>query len=268
MPATISYSNGFLVVLGSYILATVFYCLRSIFGKKILSAIALRITVAALIIHAIFLGSHLLEQGYPFLVSPFDTFQLVSFCVVFTFVLLCFLYRFFATGLILLPAGLVFNILSLTTLVRYRAPGHFLENPWAFIHLVFVFIGLAVFMVSFVVGIIYLIQEYRIKHKKTGGLFERFPPLEILDHIHYRSLYIGFVFFTIGIITGGGWSKSMVGVYVTGDLKQLLSFGAWIFFALFLNLRVSRGWVGRRGILLSCIGFAAVFFLFTWVQRL
>ena len=266
MPTAITYSSGFLVVLGSYILATVLYCLRSIFEKKILSAIALRITVAGLIIHAVFLAHHLLEQKYPFLVSPFDAFQLVSFCVILAFVLLCFLYRFFAAGLILLPVGLVFNILSLAHLVRYRAPGHFLENPWAFIHLVFVFIGLAVFMVSFIVGIIYLIQEYRIKHKKTGGLFERFPPLEILDHIHYRSLYIGFVFFTVGIITGGGWSKSTTGVYITGNLKQLLSFAAWIFFAFFLNLRVSRGWIGRRGILLSCIGFVAVLFLFTWVQ--
>lgn len=268
MSATINYSNGFLVVVGFYILATVFYCLRSIFEKKILSAVALRITIAGLMIHAVFLARHLLGQEYPFLIAPFDTFQLVSLCVVFAFVLLSFLYRFFAAGLILLPAGLLFNILSLVHLVRYRAPGHFLENPWAFVHLVFVFIGLAVFIISFIVGIIYLIQEYRIKHKKTGGLFERFPSLEILDHIHYRSLYTGFVFFTIGIITGGGWSKSMTGVYVTGNLKQLLSFAAWIFFALFLNLRVSRGWVGRRGILLSCIGFAAVFFLFTWVQRL
>lgn len=268
MPVAISYSSGFLVVLGFYIPAVVLYCLRSIFEKKILSAIALRIAIAGLMVHAVFLTRHLWAQGYPYLVAPFDTFQLVSFCVILAFVVLSFLYRFFAAGIILLPVGLLFNVLGLSTLVRYRAPGHLLENPWAFVHLVFVFIGLAVFTVSFVVGIIYLIQEYRIKNKKTGGAFGRFPPLEILDHVHYRSLYIGFVFFTVGIITGGGWSKSTSGVYVTGDLKQLLSFAAWIFFALFLNLRVSRGWVGRRGILLSSIGFAAVFFLFTWVQRL
>lgn len=225
-------------------------------------------TIGGLLIHAVFLIRHFFLQGYPFLVSPFESLQLVSLCVVLTFVLLCFSHRFFAAGLILLPVGLVFNILSLTALVRYRAPGYFLENPWAFIHLVFVFIASAVFMVSFVVGLIYLVQERRIKHKKTGGLFDRLPPLEILDLVHYRSLYIGFVFFTVGIITGGGWSKSIVGVYVTGSLKELISFAAWIFFALFLNLRVSRGWVGRRGILLSSVGFAAVIFLLTWVQRM
>lgn len=267
MPSAPSYSSIFLVVLGFYIGGTLLYSLRTIFGKKVLSAIGLRVTLVGLLLHTVILTLHLVKQGYPFVQSSFDAFQITSLCIVGVFVLLSFFYRFYATGIVLLPLALLFNILSLPIFVRYHSPGHFLENPWAFIHLVFIFIAIAIFMVSFVIGVLYLIQENRIKNKKSGGIFDRFPSLEVMDLIHYRSLYIGFIFFTIGIITGGGWSKSTIGFYMTGNVKQILSFGAWIFFAIFLPLRVSRGWIGRRGILLSSIGFAAVIFLFTWVQR-
>jgi len=268
MFSSITHSTWFLIVLGIYLAATVLYCLRSIFSKKILSAIALRVTVIGLLIQLVVLILHLIGQGAPYLKSSFETYQVISASMVLIFVVLCFFYRFYATGIVVLPLALIFNILSLKTYVAYQLPGHFLDNPWASVHLVFVFIAISVFLISFVVGLLYLIQENRIKNKKSGGVFDRFPSLEVLDHIHYRSLYIGFIFFTVGIITGGGWSKSITGFYVTNNLKQILSVSLWIFFGLFLFLRVSKGWIGRRGILLSCIGFAAVIFLFSWVQKM
>lgn len=136
-----------------------------------------------------------------------------------------------------------------------------LKNPWALFHLIFMFLAVAVFVMSLGVGLLYLWRESRIKHKKTGGFPDRFPPLEIMHGIHYKALYTGFVLFTLGIIAGGGWSKVTHGVYVTDSAKQIFSFVLWLFFAVFLNLRAVRGWIGRRGVILSGIGLVGVLLL-------
>src|SRR3990167_3344527 len=143
----------------------------------------------------------------------------------------------------------------------------FLKNPWALPHLIFIFTRMIIFLISFAEGIIYLVSEYRIKNKRIGGWFDKLPSLETIERNHNKLLNIGFVFFTLGIITGGGWSKSATGYYVSNNFQQIGSFVLWIFFAIFLKLRVSRGWVGHRGILLSCIGFVAVIILLTWAQQ-
>lgn len=255
---------GFFIVLIIYFLATLSFSFRLVFNQRSLTALALRITLVGFVLHLIFLVVHLISQGYPFLISRFDALQLTSLTIVFVFLLLCFFYKFSMTGIVILPVALVFYVVSLTLQADYRNLSAVLQNPWAFAHLLLIFMSLALFMVSFVVGILYLAAESRIKQKITGGFFERFPSLETLDRIHYRGLYIAFVFYTLGIFAGAGWSKSSLGVYVTNDLKELLSIGIWAFFALFLNLRVPQGWIGRKGIVLSSIGFLGLILLVVW----
>lgn len=255
---------GFFVVLIVYFLAVLGFSFRIVFHQRFLTALALRITLAGFVLHVVFFVIHLVRQGYPFLISRFDSLQLTSLGIVLVFLLLCFFYRFSITGIVILPTALLFYIIALTTQADYRNLSTILENPWAFSHLLLIFLSLALFMVIFVVGILYLASEARIKRKITGGFFERFPPLEVLDRIHYRGLYTAFVFYTLGIFAGAGWSKSSLGVYVTNDLKELLSIGTWAFFALFLNLRVPQGWIGRKGIVLSSIGFLGLIFLVVW----
>ncbi|MBX7147933.1 cytochrome c biogenesis protein [bacterium] len=261
-----TFSNGFFIVLGLYLVSFLAFCFRFIFKRKVYALLALRFTMVGLLVHGIVFITHLLKQGYPYFNTSFESLQLTSLIIVLFFVIFSFFYHYLAAGLIFMFLGLFFYILSITRLVAYAAPQHFLQNPWAFIHLVFIFMGVGVFMVSFVTGLIYLIKEYRLKHKQLGGFFDKVPALDELDAIHYRSLYTGFVLFTLGIITGAGWSKSTLGYYVTNDLKSLLSIGIWIFFALLLNLRVSQGLQGRKGILLSTMGFVLFLYLLFRVQ--
>ena len=267
MASTTPFFSGFTMVLSFYMGATLTYLLRVVFNKKILSGIALRITLAGLALHVFFLVLHFIHQGYPFLITSFDSLQLTSLGIIFVFALLCLFYRFSVTGVLLLPVALLFFIASLRGVIDYRVLSPFLQNQWAFLHLIFIFLSMALFMVGFVVGVIYLIQEYRIKHKQSGGIFDRFPPLETLDQVHSKSLWTGFALFTVGIITGAGWSKSTLGLYVTNNGTQILSFVVWIFFAIFLNLRAPKGWIGKKGILLSGLGLAALLFLLFWNQH-
>ena len=261
-----AYSNGFLVVLAFYVTAVILFSLRLVFDRPSLSLRAFRAVFAGFLLQVLFLVFHLKGMGFPYLRGSFEAYQGISAAIILGFLALSFFHRFLTTGVILVPLALGFYVLSLTDVVAYHNPGHFLQNPWAFLHLVFMFIAIAIFVISLGVGLLYLWQEHRIKYKKTGGLPDRFPPLEILHGIHYKALYAGFIFFTVGIIMGGGWSKSTVGVYVTNNLKQVFSLVIWGFFAIFLNLRGMRGWIGRRGVLFSGLGLVGILFLLFWIK--
>lgn len=258
---------GFILAFVFYVLGALFFCLRHIFRDKKLAITALRLTLAAFAVHVVSLGVHLFRLGDPFILTSFETFQIISLVIISTFLIASIYYRFLSAGIFVLPLALVFFILSLTHVVLLlKTPEHFLPNPWAFTHMMFISIGMAIFLVSCATGLLYLVQESRIKSKKSGGFWDRFPSLEELDRIHYRGLYVGFIFYTVGIITGGGWSKSISGFYITHSVKQYTALAVWIFFALLLNLRVAKGWIGRKGILLSLVGFLGILFLFSWVS--
>lgn len=126
------------------------------------------------------------------------------------------------------------------------------------IHLIFTSLAFAIFTVSFVVGIVFLLQESQIKSRHFGKFASRLPPLETIDALHYKVLTVGFLFLSIGILAGAVLSKIKVGRFITGDERQMAALGMWALYAIFLNIRLKVGWRGRRGILLSIIGFAAV----------
>lgn len=166
------------------------------------------------------------------------------------------LFKFPRMGFILV--GAAFVLFTLT----FKPTTSLFANPWVFAHVFFIFLSMAICLMSFLVGFFYVVQESRFKHKKIGGFFDRLPPLQVMDHLHYQTLVTGFVLFTLGIIAGAGWSKSTLGVYVTNDFRQLLSFAIWFFFAIYINLRTQRGWFGRRGVLIALVGLAALVALF------
>lgn len=258
---TIQYA-GFISVLAMYLGTTFLYFLRYILRKSSYSIHALRLLLAGFVLHSLLFGHHLLKQPYPYLLGSFETFQLVSLGIMAALIILSIFSRFVAMGVLLVPIGLIFFGLSLNT--SYEPMASILGNNWAFVHVATIFMSVPIFVVSLIVGALYILKEAQIKRKHFS--FSYIPPLEVLDVVHYRSLYLGFVLFTVGIITGAGWSKSTIGYYVSNDLKQMVSLMAWIMMALFLNLRVSQGWIGRRGILLSSVGLFAVLFLLSVVH--
>jgi len=119
-------------------------------------------------------------------------------------------------------------------------------------------LAFASFLVSFMIGIAFILLEARIKAKNLGVLVRKLPPLEVLDGIHYKALGLGLILLTAAIIAGSLLSKDVKGVFISQDPKQLWILGTWFLYAAFLELRRRIGWRGRRGIILSVLGFIIV----------
>lgn len=138
------------------------------------------------------------------------------------------------------------------------------KSRWLPVHVSASFAGLACFALAAGVALMYLLQERQVKGKKFGALFSRLPPLESLDRLNHRLVRIGFVIFTVALVTGAIFAHRAWGRAWEWDQKQVFSLAAWLLYGAIIQLRRS-GWHGRRNAYLTLVGFAIVFVSFVGV---
>lgn len=146
-----------------------------------------------------------------------------------------------------------------------QVQAHF-RSVWLIFHVVIILIGEAAFAMACGVGILYLVQEHAIKHKKRGFFYRRLPSLELLDSTGYACIVSGFTLLTIGLIGGFLYAKTVWGRFWSGDPKEVWSGIMWLFYAALLHERLAVGWRGRKSAIMSIIGFAVLLFTFLGVN--
>ncbi len=115
-------------------------------------------------------------------------------------------------------------------------------------------------------GTVFLARKMPATSK--AKLLERFPNSRILDELGYQLILLGFLFLSVGIITGAVWANSAWGRYWGWDPKETWSLITWFVYATLLHARLMRGWHGKRIAFLSMLGFAAVLFTYFGVNLL
>lgn len=259
-----SFHLAFVMILMTYLLVTALYLLRMVWAKPVIAAIALRLCLLTVFVQTLVLLGHFFTQSTPAFSSYFDYYQLSSCLLAWIFVGLCFAKRFYAAGPLFVALIDVFCILSLTHQNPYSFTMTLPGSGFLFFHLSSIFLSLTFFVVGLVSAILFLVSNYQIKHKRFDGWMSKLPSLHELEDVHYKAIGFGFMLFTLSILMGAGYAKINTGYYITSDLKQILSYVTWIFFAVVLNLRVKLGWQGHKGILLSLVGFVGLLSL-AWV---
>jgi cytochrome c-type biogenesis protein CcsB len=115
-------------------------------------------------------------------------------------------------------------------------------------------------------GIVFLVHKMPAESKTR--LLDRFPEPRVLDELGYQLILLGFLFLSIGIISGAVWANSAWGRYWGWDPKETWSLITWFVYATLLHARLTRGWHGKRIAYLSMFGFAAVIFTYFGVNLL
>lgn len=103
-----------------------------------------------------------------------------------------------------------------------------------------------------------------IARKRIGALLKPLTKhihADLIDEISYRSVLIGFPIFTLGaLIFAMIWAQIAWTKYWSWDPKEDWALITWLFYAVFLHLRLSRGWQGEKSAWLGVIGFAIIMF--------
>ena len=140
-----------------------------------------------------------------------------------------------------------------------------LKSSWLGFHVSTAIIAYGSFGVSFVLGIIFLMRD---KMKDSSFFDQHIPSREKLDLIGYRSVALGLLFLTFTIITGAIWAEQAWGSYWSWDPKETWSLVTWIIYAIYLHLRLRRGWEGKAAAVFAIIGFICVIFTYIGVNTL
>ncbi|MEM6954798.1 MAG: cytochrome c biogenesis protein CcsA [Myxococcota bacterium] len=116
-------------------------------------------------------------------------------------------------------------------------------------------LGIVAFALAFAAAMGYVLQERLLRQKRLGGLFQRLPPLDVLDMFGFRSVSVGFPLLTLGIITGAFWTLRIRPDAPPLAPTHVFAIVSWVLFALVLVLRVAGGWRGRRAAFGTILGF-------------
>ena len=222
----------------------------------------------AFILHGVSFLIRGFSAGHFPVTSLFESLSFYSWLLAGGYLLLELKYNIPVLGAFVSPLNLIMAVFAFFVRKPAGPLPPALRSGWLTIHALTSFMGEAAFALSFVVSVVYLLQERQIKRKKMGILFRRLPPLNKLDDINYKILTIGFPFMTLGIITGAVWANYAWGSYWSWDPKETWSLITWLVYAGILHGRLTVGWRGRRAAIFSIIGFGCVLFTFLGVNLL
>lgn len=131
------------------------------------------------------------------------------------------------------------------------------------LHVTLIVFSYAAFIITFICGVMYLVQERELKSKHFGAAFQRLPALNTCDDISYRAQSIGFVLLTLGLATGIIWNHQRDGRFWHNDPKEVLALVTWCIYLFIMHYRITAGIRGRKTALLSIAGFVII--LITWL---
>ena len=133
-----------------------------------------------------------------------------------------------------------------------------LQSYWMKIHVPANFIGYGAFSIAAMVSIAYLLSAKKI-------LASYLPKLAILDDLIYKSIAIGFIFFTVATILGAIWAAEAWGGYWSWDPKETWALIVWLNYAAWLHYRIVKGlrgtvlaWWALIGLIITTFAFLGV----------
>ena len=163
-------------------------------------------------------------------------------------------YRLTLGGVVVMPVSLVLLLLA-----RLTPPGNHPEDLSALgrIHISLATIGVGVFALASALSAIYLFEDRALKKKQFDALAlkDRGAPLESLDKLSHRLVWVGFPIFTVALVLGAVWTARLGAPLAR--VEYALAAVTWFAFATLLVARQIYGWRGRRAALLTLQGFAA-----------
>ena len=95
---------------------------------------------------------------------------------------------------------------------------------------------------------------------------ERLPQLEVLDDVMYKSIAVGFAFFTIATVLGALWAAEAWGGYWSWDPKETWALIVWLNYAAWLHMRLMKGLRGSVSAWWALVGLAVTTFAFLGVN--
>ncbi|KAK8314363.1 hypothetical protein V6Z12_D01G166500 [Gossypium hirsutum] len=109
-----------------------------------------------------------------------------------------------------------------------------------------------------------LLNTYFLSSKN----YYRYQLTQQLDHWSYRIISLGFIFLTIGILSGVVWANEAWGSYWNWDPKKTWAFVTWTVFAIYFHTRTNTNLEGVNSAVVASVGFLIILICYFGVNLL
>lgn len=248
----------FKLTLGAYLLSTIGYAV-SLVEKRIKAAkVSTFVFLAGFAFHTVFLVSRAVETGYNPIVTLYDFLMLFSWALAGAYLFLQLKTKTRVLGAFIAPLALLMMIMASARLDDAVIVPPVLKGGLVPVHIILSVAGEVLFTLACLAAVMYLVQEVMIKRHHVNNFSRWLPPLRDLDRVNSMCLLWGFPFFTLGVIAGSLWARSVWGSHWAWDPKQIWTLLAWFFYALLVHQRLAIGWTGRKTAVLSIATFSVL----------
>jgi cytochrome c-type biogenesis protein CcsB len=128
-----------------------------------------------------------------------------------------------------------------------------LQSPWLWVHIVGASTGFSAVFIAAGLGLLYLLKE-----QMHGGIYDRLPDPRTLDELSYRFVVGGFTLYGVMIVSGAFWADQVKGMFWNWDPVEVWSLVSWLTYGIYLHLRITLGWRGRRLAIYSLLAMVAM----------
>jgi len=259
-----------------YFAAFVGYLFRMVFNGDIWGKLASYAALAGLLAQTVALAlrwraSYDLGIGHVPLANFYESLIFFAWTIVLLYLTVELRIKNKALGVLILPVAfllMAFASLSPSVDSRIQPLIPALQSNWLTSHVLTCFMGYAAFTIAFGLGLLYFFKGRPVSDKNASGFLRFIPHEDMLDELMYQMMALGFVFLTLGIMTGSVWAHYAWGSYWSWDPKETWSLVTWLIYALMLHARHVRGWRGLRMAVMTIVGFASVLFTYLGVNYL
>lgn len=260
----------------AYFASTVFYLTGVIFRLKSILKLGTLVAVATLIAQTAGLGlrwreSYALGYGHAPLSNLYESLVFAAWAIMLLYLIMELRTKQRSLGVFpSLFAFLAMAYASFSTSVDSKIQPLLpaLKSNWLIAHVITCFLGYAAFAVATGISILYLLKKSQVADAKVNGVMAMIPETRQLDELNYQLILFGFLWLSLGIITGSVWANSAWGTYWSWDPKETWSLITWFVYAAVLHARTMQGWRGNRVAWLSLVGFGCVLFTYFGVNFL
>lgn len=258
-------SGMFYGAIGLYLLSAALYFIFFISRKEKLGNIGSKLIRFAFVFHSLALIFRSIGAGRLPLSNQYEFATSFAWGIALCFIVFETKYDFKAMGTFVAP--IVFIIIGYAAMqnkdVRPLMPA--LQSKWLSIHVSLAILSYGSFGVGAGVSSMYLLRD---KFKEDEFIRKHVPSFEKLDNLSYKAISLGFLLLTLVIVTGAIWAESAWGRYWAWDPKETWSFITWIIYSIYLHVRISKGWKGKKAAMFGLIGFICVLFTYIGVNTL
>lgn len=122
------------------------------------------------------------------------------------------------------------------------------KSNWLVVHVLFALLSTACYVFASGTSILYLLKSHTLSDSDKAKVSRNtmIPDLPKLEKITVNFVLVGFLAGTIMLVSGSIWAKLLWGSYWGWDPVETWSLISWLVYGIFLHLRFTFGWHGRK----------------------